>query len=198
MIRGFLWTLLYFFPLAILIINCLRPISFRIQKKRQTWLYILEIYYPSLFLTMIFTFFQADYFWLWNTSETIDTLLERFFICYGIYQIIVIVKRKLDNSADIDSYQSLKALLAELIVYKETENIDRYTGLLKDFRGKVIEDSQSMLNQKTLAIFKDLENIEFDSLELLTFLKIHFEKLDHYIQSKSFHWTDSFFLNLFK
>ena len=67
---------------------CLKKVTFSIQKKRQSWLYFCEIYYISLSLTMIFTKLQTDAFWLWESSEDLDTILNRFFFSIVSHYVV--------------------------------------------------------------------------------------------------------------
>jgi hypothetical protein len=192
------WYIIYLFPIFAVIFLCLRKITFTIQKKRQSWLYFCEIYYISLSLTMIFTKLQTDAFWLWESSEDLDTILNRFFLCYAIYQIFVIVKRKLDSSANSDSYQSLKNLLNHLIICKESNMENEYLKLIQLFEDKAIKDKPTMLNPLCLDTFNQMKEYDFNDKNLLFALRTNSERLDHAIQTESFSWVESFLLNFSK
>lgn len=192
------WYIIYLFPIFAVIFLCLKKVTFSIQKKRQSWLYFCEIYYISLSLTMIFTKLQTDAFWLWESSEDLDTILNRFFLCYAIYQIFVLVKRKLDSSANSDSYQSLKNLINQLIICKESNIEIEYLKLIQAYEDEVIIKKSTMLNPKCLDSFNQVKIYDFNDENLLFALRINSERLDHAIQTESFSWVESFLLNFSK
>lgn len=147
---------------------------------------------------MIFTNLQTGVFWLWKSSENLDTILNRFFICYGIYQIFVLVKRKLDSSANADSYQSMKTFLNRLIIYKEADMNKEFVSLVKEYEDKIVIDKITMLNPICLDTFNKTKQYDFNDDKLIIFLKVESERLDHNIQTEAFSWVESFLLNIFK
>ncbi len=194
----FFWSLVYLLPIFRIIYLIKRKTTFKIQQKRQSTVYFIEIYYISLFLTMIFSYIQSKYFWLWNNNEPIDNILNRFFVCYAIYQLMIIVKRKLNSSALVDDYQSVIHLLKTLILFKSTNNEIAFKNNLKYFIENTTGKNSSMLSQSSQEIVIDLSQIDFNDPNLSISLELLLINYEHKKEIQSFHWIESFLLNHFK
>lgn len=194
----FFWSIVYLLPIFRIIYLIMRKTTFKIQQKRQSAVYFIEIYYISLFLTMIFSYIQSSYFWLWNNNEPIDNILNRFFVCYAIYQLMIIVKRKLNSSALVDDYQSVIHLLKTLILFKSTNNENAFKNTLMSFIENTTGQTSSMLSQSTQKKVIELSEIDFNEPNLLIKLELLLINYEHKKEIQSFHWIESFLLNNFK
>lgn len=187
---------IYLSPVLVLLILLLRTSSYKIKKRRQVCLYFIEIYYVSLFLTMTITKIQNGYFFIWNGSISFDVFLDRFFISVATYQIFVLIKRKLDSSAEIDSYQAIKYLIERILLFKQFNSIHNINKELEIFEQKNILNP--MLNKESKDIINQIKSYDYDTEDFEIFLSICIIDLEHRIQAESFSWTESFLLNLLK
>lgn len=193
-----IWFLIYFFPLILLIVLLKINSSFRIQKKRQTMIYFIEVYYISLFFTMLITKITDGYFFLWNGVPQYEVTLERFFTSFAIYQIWILVTRNLNVSADIDSFIALKSLINKLIISLEANDIVLANSIKSDFFDKLTDTDQVMFNEESLALLTALKDKSLEDNDTLIILKLEVTNLELAIESLSLTWNQSFLLNLFK
>ncbi|WP_312541400.1 hypothetical protein [Enterococcus sp.] len=193
-----LWVAIYLFPFLRLATLIRRKKTFSLQKKRQTWIYIIEIYYSSLFFTMLITKFEDNYFWLWNGENQIEVLLERFFLSFAIYQLFILVKRKLDSSAEIDSYNSMKVFCIRLLHLKEHEDLVGIQTLIDHTRREIINNNQIMINERSLKVFEIIDNTNPGSSQFSATVQSLIVDLEHSIECESLYWMESFLLNIFK
>lgn len=193
-----LWYFVYLVPLLFLFVLTKTKTSYKIQKKRQTWLYFIEIYYISLFFTMLTTKVSDGFFFLWNGQPQYEIILERFFTAFAIYQIWILVTRNLNVSADLDSYITLKFLINRIIVALEADNISLAIDIRNDFTRKSHEIGHVMFNEESLKFISALEKETFDSDDMLVRLKLEVVNIELAIDSLSLTWNQSFLLNMFK
>lgn len=172
--------------------------KYRYTKAIQVFVYYLEVYYCSLVLMKIISLINDGYFFLWNSTNNLETTLNRLILCFTFYQILVIVVRKLNESAEIDSYTSIKTLIEYLIVCKTYDNLTSYNGYLGTFYNSQIHSQTSMLNSNSIQVLNEIQKLDFYSIGLLEQLELLKIRVHHEIEARSFHWLDSFLLNLFK
>lgn len=193
-----IWIFIYFLPMLLLIILIKTKTTFKIQKKRQTWLYFIEIYYISLFFTMLTTKVTDGYFFLWNGKPQYEIILERFFTSFAIYQVWILVTRNLNSSSDIDSFITLKSLLNKIIIALEADNTSLATSIKSNFLDILSKNEQVILNDECLKIIESVKDDTFNNKDALTKLKIEVTNIELAIESLSLTWNQSFLLNLFK
>lgn len=193
-----LWYFIYLIPLLFLFVLTKTKASFKIQKKRQTWLFFIEIYYISLFFTMLTTKISDGYFFLWNGQPQYEIILERFFTSFAIYQIWILVTRNLNVSADLDSYITLKFLINKIIVALEAGNTSLAINIRNDFLKKSNEIGHVMFNEESRNFINILEKENFESDDILIGLKLEIVNIELIIDSLSLTWNQSFLLNFFK
>lgn len=193
-----LWLFVYLVPCTLLVVLLFTKSTYPIQKKKQTWLYFIEIYYVSLFFTMLTTKIISGYFFLWNGNDSFDSLISRFFTSYAIYQIWVLVKRNLDNPADIDSYNATKMLVSILISCIEENDITKANLLFNNIVTNPDSSfNKTMLNEECKDLINALKQQPISENMLLD-LKIEIIKIDCTIGELSLSWNNSFLLFLFK
>ncbi|MBC2370896.1 hypothetical protein HBP98_02640 [Listeria booriae] len=191
-----IWLIIYVAPFLLAVIKLLRKRkNYKQQKSFQTWLYIVEIYYISILLTMVFTYFETGVFWLFNSEEGFETLLTRFFTAYALYQIFILIKTKLDNSADIDSYTSLKSLIELIKIYTPTKEYDVIIKLINQYEAGVMVENHAMINNHTLELFKIIKETNPKSAQYHQMLDECIITLEREIQILGMSWTESIFLN---
>ncbi|MEB6088044.1 hypothetical protein MXF21_18180 [Enterococcus casseliflavus] len=193
-----LWVAIYLFPFIRLATLLRRKTKFSLQKKRQTWIYIIEIYYSSLFFTMLITKFEDNYFWLWNGENQLEVILERFFLSFAIYQLFIIVKRKLDSSAEIDSYTSMKVFCVRLLYLKEHDDIALLKELIEFTRENNVRSNRTMTNEQSLKVFEMIDEISPESEQFSITIQGLIIDLEHLIERESLYWMESFLLKRLK
>ncbi|MEC3942596.1 hypothetical protein [Enterococcus mundtii] len=193
-----LWVAIYLFPFIRLATLLRRKPKFPLQKKRQTWIYIIEIYYSSLFFTMLITKFEDNYFWLWNGENQLEVILERFFLSFAIYQLFIIVKRKLDSSAEIDSYTSMKVFCIRLLYLKEHDDIALLKELIEFTRENNVNSNRTMTNEQSLKVFEMIDEISPESEQFSITIQGLIIDLEHLIERESLYWMESFLLKRLK
>lgn len=193
-----LWVAIYLFPFIRLATLLRRKQTFSLRKKRQTWIYIIEIYYSSLFFTMLITKFEDNYFWLWNGEKQLEVILERFFLSFAIYQLFIIVKRKLDSSAEIDSYTSMKVFCIRLLYLKEHDDIELIKELIEFTRENNVNCSRTMTNDQSLKVFEMIDEISPESAQFSITIQGLIIDLEHLIERESLYWMESFLLKRLK
>lgn len=193
-----IWLFIYAIPLLLLIVLIKTKTSFIVQKKIQTWLYFIEIYYISLFFTMLTTKVTDGYFFLWNGQPQYEVISERFFTSFAIYQLWILVTRNLNVSADIDSFITLKSLLNKIIIALEANDISLALSIKSDFLDKVSKNKKVMFNEESLHFIELIKNNTFEDKNTITILKLEVVNIELSIDSLSLIWNQSFLLNFFK
>lgn len=159
---------------------------FGYQKLKHLTVYFVEIVFSSVLICCFLEKLQP--------STNYYEVVEKFFLSYGAYQLLVFVILSTLDDIKKDSTLLMISLLKLCLIYKETENENLKVAIFQqiDFQTNAI-----VMNDSETVAKLDYIKCNLDSLDTST---IQFELLmkEHDLEYYQLQWRLSFFLRFLK
>lgn len=156
---------------------------------KQILLYAFELISTSLLLTWLSTFISR--------CCTPWEYVERFFICYAVYQILVTIILNTINDIEKDSCLAYITNLKKAILYRDTNNIKIKENIINNIEYQL--DSKTLNSSELIYAYKQLKKYlnnpaSFDR----SVVESELINAEHKYEFISLQWRYSFLCRLFK
>lgn len=159
---------------------------FKRQKLKHLEIYFIEVFFISFLITCLLESFHP--------SNSIYEITEKFFLSYGVYQLLVYSSLSIIDDISKDSALMLLSLLKYCLLYKETGSEQLRALINETIDNQISSKAMNSLNTEGVLI-KLKENI--DSIEK-GYIQTQLIKAEHDFEFYQLQWRLSILLRILK
>ena len=159
---------------------------FNHQKYRHLIIYFIEVFFISSFITYLLNKYQP--------SSNMYEIIEKFFLSYGVYQLLIYSSLSIIDDISKDSALMLLSLLKYCLLYKETGSEQLKVLINEKIDNQISSKAMNSLNTEKLLVNLK-ENI--DSIDKI-YIQTQLIMAEHNFEFYQLQWRLSILLRILK